>query len=79
MLALITGHDGFIGSRLLRSLKLHGFEVIGLENSYLESKSMIRSLVSFLNRTKPDVVFHVGADSNTLQKNVQVIMEANFL
>ena len=40
---------------------------------------MIRSLVSFLNRTKPDVVFHVGADSNTLQKNVQVIMEANFL
>lgn len=39
---------------------------------------MIRSLGSFLDRTKPKIIFHVGADSNTLQKNVQAIMEANF-
>lgn len=79
MLALVTGSDGFIGSRLELSLKLNGFDVTGLEKGYLQSKSVTRSLGSFLNRNKPDVIFHVGADSNTLQKNVQVIMEANFL
>ncbi len=75
---LVTGSAGFIGRNLVKKLVNLGFEVQELDRSYLDSNNWEETLHNFLSEAKPDVVFHVGACSNTLATDVQSVMEANY-
>lgn len=74
MKVLITGTQGFIGSNLWK----HFDDPLVLnENFFLES-NWSSLLHNALNRHSPDAVFHVGACSNTLETDVNYIMNLNF-
>lgn len=77
-IALVTGSRGFIGQNLLRALNSRSFEVYELNDEYFETENWTSSLISELESSQPDVVFHVGACSNTLEQNVQFMMTRNY-
>ena len=70
MRAAITGYRGFIGKRLLSTCELS----IGIEEGYTKEE-LYRSLNDF----KPNVVFHIGACSNTLVTDVNYVLERNYI
>ena len=70
MKILITGHKGFVGKNLFSKF----ISVIGIDEKY--SKGYI---INFLNTHNPDVVFHIGACSDTLATDIGFVMERNYL
>tara|TARA_R110000824_G_scaffold5670_3_gene26049 strand:+ start:12906 stop:13742 length:837 start_codon:yes stop_codon:yes gene_type:complete len=80
MKILITGSKGFIGKKLilvLNNLDIH--EVHGIDDEYFSDLNLWEdNLRDSLNSIKPDFVFHVGADANTLEKRVNHIMLRNY-
>lgn len=75
---LVTGSSGFIGRNLSKHLGELGFAVKLLDSDYFKELDWQNSLLSLLNGFDPKVVFHVGACSNTLELNVQYMMEQNY-
>ena len=75
---LVTGSSGFIGRNLSKHLGQLGFTVKLLDSDYFKELDWQNSLLSLLNDFNPKVVFHVGACSNTLELNVQFMMEQNY-
>lgn len=69
MKVVITGHTGFIGKNL--SNKFDSY--FGIDEGY--SKEQIEEE---LNKIKPDVVFHVGACSDTLNDDLEYMMKTNY-
>ncbi len=67
MKILVTGHKGFIGGHLFRTLKNDGHEVFGYE--YGDAKPYIYNF---------DWVIHAGAISSTTETNVEKIMRQNY-
>ena len=78
MKAIVTGSRGFIGRNLTKELMKIGFFVTGIDDDFFESDNWEAELISLVAPAKPDVIFHVGACSNTLENRVQFIMERNF-
>ena len=76
--ALVTGSAGFVGRNLVKRLSNLGFDVRELDKSYLDSNKWEEILRNSLLEAEPDVVFHVGACSNTLSNDVQSVMESNY-
>ena len=67
MKVLITGTNGFIGGQL----KKH------FDNPYeLNEDTLVTE--QWLNENKPEAVFHVGACSNTMETDVNYIMNVNY-
>jgi nucleoside-diphosphate-sugar epimerase len=60
MKVLITGHKGYIGSRLFKKCEELGYEVIGLD---LKEKRDINYISKYFEYSsfKPDVIFHMAA------------------
>lgn len=75
---LVTGSKGFIGKNLSRYLTQQGYNLELLDSEYFQEGFWIQSLFKELDRINPKIVFHVGAYSNTLEKNVQFMMERNY-
>jgi len=75
---LITGHRGFIGSELFSYLQAKGEEVEGIEAEIFEKENWIELLLEELNLIQPSVIFHVGACSNTLEKDSQIMFVRNY-
>jgi ADP-L-glycero-D-manno-heptose 6-epimerase len=75
---LITGHKGFIGGELFSHLQAKGEEVEGIEAKIFESENWSELLLEELNLIQPNVIFHVGACSNTLEKNSQIMFVRNY-
>ena len=75
---LVTGSSGFIGRNLSKHLGQLGFTVKLLDSDYFKELDWQNSLLNLLNGFDPKVVFHVGACSNTLELNVQYMMEQNY-
>lgn len=75
---LVTGSSGFIGTNLSKHLGELGFTVKLLDSDYFKELDWQNSLLSLLNGFDPKVIFHVGACSNTLELNVQYMMEQNY-
>jgi len=76
---LITGTDGFIGSKLLENLSGNVDNNIYTINGDIFLKdSWVSDLKQFLNNIKPEVIFHVGACSDTLEQDVNYMMTRNF-
>ena len=75
---LVTGHRGFIGSNLYTELSDLGFKVAGLDREYLERVDWRKYLTDFLEDLSPSFVFHVGACSDTLEEDVNLVMLWNW-
>jgi ADP-L-glycero-D-manno-heptose 6-epimerase len=77
MKAILTGSSGFIGKNLKEKLLFLDFDVIEITEELFDSESWNDDLDSILD-SSANVVFHVGACSNTLEKNVNYIMKVNY-
>lgn len=76
MKALLTGHSGFIGKRLVQMLQDAGWE-----NRFLGHCSDPFHLNAFLKIVKPDVVFHLAgmfASDHSLEQ-VEPLIDSNIL
>ncbi len=68
---IVTGTDGFIGTNLLKQLLFDGWDVVStISNPW---KQPFENDLSGI-----DVVFHIGANSNTLETNIDNIMFTNY-
>jgi len=77
--AIVTGSKGFIGGNLLEELINRDFNTIGIDlHDFYNQKEWKSNLVSILDGFCPDVIFHVGACSNTLELDVNYMMSVNF-
>lgn len=77
MVILLTGYKGFIGKNILFKKNNHKF--LKIDEEYFSEKNPKEFLEKFLNTNKPDAIFHVGACSNTLNTDVDFMMERNYL
>lgn len=75
---LVTGSNGFIGRNLSKHLGKLGFTVKLLDSDYFNELDWQNSLLGLVNDFDPKVIFHVGACSNTMELNVQYMMEQNY-
>lgn len=76
MKILVTGHKGFIGKNIL---KKKSYQFIKLDGEYFNEPNPKEFLLSFLESNQPDAVLHIGACSDTLNTDVQFMMERNYL
>lgn len=77
MKALLTGSTGFIGRNMLARLHFLDYEVIEINEVFLDSSNWSEELRGRIT-SDIDVIFHVGACSNTLEQNVNYIMKMNY-
>lgn len=75
---LITGSKGFIGKNLLRELKKDSSIIIEVNEDIFENDDWDKDLSILLLDNQPDVIYHVGACSDTLEQNVNYMMKLNF-
>lgn len=73
---LVTGTNGFIGKNLVKKLN-DKFSILSINEDIFNKKNWQSYLQNFLLKNKINGVFHVGAVSNTLEKNVNFIMIRN--
>ncbi len=77
---LITGSYGFIGSNVNNRLCSDLPEVVitTIEETDLTSKKWVSDIENRLKSSEPQVIFHIGACSNTLESDVNYIMQRNY-
>jgi len=78
MKILITGTKGFIGQNLYNRLKDDN-DILEINEDIFDSDDWESNLYKQLISFKPEVVFHVGACSDTLEQDVNYIMKVNYL
>lgn len=74
---LITGSDGFIGKNL-KSKLLDKNLIFEINEDFFDRENWIDNLNNFLDTNNPDIIFHIGACSDTLENRVNYIMTLNF-
>ena len=74
---IITGSEGFIGNNLLKKIK-HKYKVYEINEDIFNSQEWVTNLKKTLDQVKPSVIFHIGACSDTMEKDVQFMMIRNF-
>jgi ADP-L-glycero-D-manno-heptose 6-epimerase len=74
---LITGSNGFIGKNL-KSEIIKSHEIIEINEDIFDSENWNNDLLDILVNNEIDVIFHVGACSNTLEQDVNYMMVRNF-
>ena len=78
MKILVTGAKGFIGKQLFNQLSLDAsHNVLGIDDEYL-SDNWKENIDKILKSHDPDVIFHVGACSDTLEQDVNYMMVRNY-
>jgi ADP-L-glycero-D-manno-heptose 6-epimerase len=75
---LVTGSEGFIGSQLIKHLSLFEYEIETLNEDYFYTENWLITLNNFLDKKDFDVIFHIGACSNTLETDVDYMMTRNY-
>jgi len=75
---LVTGTLGFIGKNLYEKLNSKFDKVVNIEEDIFSSNCWQDELLKKLDSVWPDVIFHVGACSNTLEFNVNYMMTRNY-
>jgi ADP-L-glycero-D-manno-heptose 6-epimerase len=81
MKILITGHKGFIGRNLRNYLSIdhEKNEVYGIDSEIFDNGVYWKNeLKNKLNQIEPTVVFHLGACTDTLEQDVNYMMDRNF-
>ncbi len=75
---VVTGYKGFIGRNLYTRLVEQNYSVVGLSSDYLDYDNWKEKLIQFLDTNNPKTIFHVGACSNTLVKDVNYAFVRNY-
>lgn len=76
---LVTGFRGFIGSHMYDYFREKISIILkGLDSDYLNNSNWDNELINFLNEYNPNVIFHIGACSNTLEHDVNYMMVRNY-
>ena len=79
MKILITGTKGFIGSNLLKNLQKNKENIfLEINEDFLISEKWQTEIFQKLDEFRPEVIYHIGACSDTLETNVQYMMLTNF-
>lgn len=77
MKILVTGNNGFIAKNLIA--KLRGNVVLGIDvEDFYTGPDWRKNLADILGNFGPDVIFHVGACSDTMEHRVNYMMELNY-
>lgn len=74
---LVTGVKGFIGKNLYNSIDRNQYEVYGIDDEYLDGDWKL-NLSNILTQINPNIIFHIGACSNTLESDVNYMMIRNY-
>ncbi len=77
MKILITGSNGFIGRNLYLEL-VDKHDILEINEDIFENEKWYDELTTLLYDFKPDVIFHVGACSDTLETDVNYMMTRNY-
>jgi ADP-L-glycero-D-manno-heptose 6-epimerase len=75
---LVTGCNGFIGGNLVDALGKSTEQITGIDEEYLQEDDWETCLQATLDRVNARAIFHVGACSDTLEKNVEYMMVRNY-
>ena len=75
--AIVTGSNGFIGKNLIEEIK-NDFEILEINEDIFINEDWTNILLSKINKFSPDVIFHVGACSDTLEQDVNYMMTRNY-
>lgn len=75
---IITGTKGFIGKNLISHLKNNN-QILEINEDVFQESEWINNIKNQLLDFNPDVIFHVGACSDTLEQNVNYMMKVNYL
>jgi ADP-L-glycero-D-manno-heptose 6-epimerase len=76
---LITGHKGFIGSSLLLRLENMGLvknKILLFEKEDIDNNNWKNTLNDYVKSS--DIIFHIGADSNTQNENFNEVLFYNY-
>jgi ADP-L-glycero-D-manno-heptose 6-epimerase len=73
----VTGNKGFIGKALQNRLESMGHIVVGIEKWIFEREIWQEKLYEYLDNLNSDVVFHVGACSDTQNQNLKEMFQLN--
>jgi len=74
MKCLVTGHNGFIGKNLLNHLTTD--EVTTLEKDFLLDENWEKKLIEYVDSV--DVIFHIGAISDTSLQDYNEMLKYNY-
>jgi ADP-L-glycero-D-manno-heptose 6-epimerase len=74
---IITGSKGFIGKNLIDEIK-NDFEILEINEDIFKNEDWTNNLLTTLNKFSPDVIFHIGACSDTLEQDVNYVMTRNY-
>jgi len=77
MKIVITGTEGFIGKNLLNELK-DANDILEINEDIFDTEDWYNEVYFKLNDFDPEVIFHVGACSDTLETDVNYMMTRNF-
>ena len=77
MKIVITGTKGFIGQNLFNKLKDNN--ILEINEDIFDSNDWEVNLYQMLNDFSPEVIFHIGACSDTLQQDINYMMKVNYL
>lgn len=72
MIYLVTGHNGFIGKALFKKL-----QKIKSDKDFVIGLDTFENYSDVIYETNPDVIFHVGACSDTQEKDINRMMYMN--
>jgi len=75
--AIITGTKGFVAKNLLNEIK-DKFEILEINEDFFDKPKWYEEIFLVLNDFNPDVIFHVGACSDTLETDVNYMMTLNY-
>lgn len=78
---LVTGESGFIGKNLIKDLSCKidvQLRSIDLKDFFEDRKDWEEKLLSIIEEVNPDVIFHIGACSDTLESDVNLMMQLNY-
>jgi ADP-L-glycero-D-manno-heptose 6-epimerase len=73
----VTGNHGFIGRALFNEIEKMGYIPLGVEKWIFDRVRWQDRLIEYLVNLNPDAVFHVGACSDTQNKNINEMMVLN--
>ena len=74
---ILTGADGFIGNNILKTLKKDAsLNTISIESEFYQISDWKEKLEDLIKTA--NYILHVGADSNTLNTDVEKVMFLNF-
>ena len=77
MKILITGTEGFIGKNLYNKLKSE-YDIITINEDVFNEDNWINKIQDILNVYSPEIIYHVGACSDTLEIEVNYMMTRNY-